>query len=298
MTISKKPPARWCARATSSSSTPAGTSNTRTARTISAARPGFVPSAGEWFVEKKVKVVGHDTQANDHPLATAIGPQRNGPLHPHLPAEYKKWSGGRDWKDDFPEWEPVHRILFKNGILGIENVGGDLDKVTGKRCTFAFFPWNWDRGDGCIIRLVAITDPERHIPHREGGEVLMQVKRFADAKPYEAPNHRAYSSLRLFGAEAGGPKEFVVGLSHFLPGGGAGPDSSPTEKVYFVLAGELTVIAGGKETVLKPNDSCFIGPNEVREIDQPHQRRRAPCWSRSRRRGSRCSAKHDAPRSL
>src|SRR5438876_44584 len=96
--------------------------------------PGFVPSAGEWFVEKKVKVIGHDTQANDHPLATAIGPQRNGPLHPHLAAEYKKWSGGRDWKDDFPEWEPVHRILFKNGILGIENVGGELDKVTGRRC--------------------------------------------------------------------------------------------------------------------------------------------------------------------
>ena len=122
--------------------------------------PGFVPSAGEWFVEKKVKVVGHDTQANDHPLATAIGPQRNGPLHPHLADEYKKWSGGRDWKDDFPEWEPVHRILFKNGILGIENIGGDIDKVTGRRCTFAFFPWNWERGDGCIVRLVAIVDPK------------------------------------------------------------------------------------------------------------------------------------------
>jgi quercetin dioxygenase-like cupin family protein len=94
----------------------------------------------------------------------------------------------------------------------------------------------------------------------------MEVKRFADAKPYEVPNHRAYTSVRLFGAEAGGPKEFVVGLSHFLPGGGAGPDSSPTEKVYFILAGELTVIAGGKETLLKPNDSCFIGPNEVREV--------------------------------
>src|SRR6516165_4174125 len=122
--------------------------------------PGFVPSAGEWFVEKKVKVVGHDTQANDHPLATAIGPQRNGPLHPHLAEEYKAWSGGRDWKEDFPDWEPVHRILFKNGILGIENVGGDIDKVTGKRCTFALFPWNWERGDGCIIRLVAIVDPK------------------------------------------------------------------------------------------------------------------------------------------
>ena len=123
--------------------------------------PGFVPSAGDWFVEKKVKVVGHDTQANDHPLATAIGPHRNGPLLPHLAEEYKEWSGGRGWEQDHPLWEPVHRKLFSNGILGIENVGGDLDAVTGKRVTFAFFPWNWTRGDGCIIRLVAMIDPNQ-----------------------------------------------------------------------------------------------------------------------------------------
>jgi quercetin dioxygenase-like cupin family protein len=94
----------------------------------------------------------------------------------------------------------------------------------------------------------------------------MEVKRFAEAKAYEAPNHRGYSSLRLFGLDAGGPKQFIVGLSHFLPGGGAGPDASPTEKVYVVLSGQLTVIAAGKETVLHPNDSCFIAPNESREI--------------------------------
>jgi len=94
----------------------------------------------------------------------------------------------------------------------------------------------------------------------------MHVKRFADAKPYEAPNHRAYSSLRLFGADAGGTKGLVFGISHFLPGGGAGPDASPPEKVYLVLAGELTVIVNGKETVLKPLDSCVIEPNETREI--------------------------------
>jgi quercetin dioxygenase-like cupin family protein len=94
----------------------------------------------------------------------------------------------------------------------------------------------------------------------------MLVKRFAETKGYQAPNHRNYTSLRLFGAEAGGPQQFVVGLSYFLPGGGAGPDASPTEKVYTILSGELTVIVGGKETVLKPLDSCFIGPNESREI--------------------------------
>lgn len=94
----------------------------------------------------------------------------------------------------------------------------------------------------------------------------MLSKKLSEAKPYEAPNHRAYTSLRLFGADAGGPEKFIVGLSHFLPGGGAGPDASPTEKVYVVLSGALTVIVDGKETVLGPNDSCFIGPNEKREI--------------------------------
>ena len=43
------------------------------------------------------------------------------------------------------------------------------------------------------------------------------------------------------------------------------------EKVYFVLAGELTVIVGGKETVLKQNDSCVIGSNESREEGQKEQ---------------------------
>lgn len=94
----------------------------------------------------------------------------------------------------------------------------------------------------------------------------MEVKRFEDCKAYDAPNHRDYSSLRIFGADAGGPSAMVIGLSHFLPGGGAGPDASPTEKVYTIISGELTLIVGGKETVLKRFDSCFIGANEEREI--------------------------------
>ena len=51
----------------------------------------------------------------------------------------------------------------------------------------------------------------------------MHVKQFNDAKPYEAPNHRDYTSLRMFGAEAGGTKGPVFGYSHFLPGGGPAP---------------------------------------------------------------------------
>ena len=94
----------------------------------------------------------------------------------------------------------------------------------------------------------------------------MIVRKLSEAKPYEAPNHRDFTGLRLFGAEAGGPKVLIVGISHFLPGGGAGPDASPPEKIYYVLAGELTVIAGGKEMVARAGDSVYIGPNESREI--------------------------------
>ena len=111
-----------------------------------------------------------------------------------------------------------------------------------------------------------LKPPERARRQRSAGPVNLDVKRLADAKPYVAPNHRDCSALRLFGAEAGGTKGLVFGYSHFLPGGGAGPDASPPEKVYFVLRGELTVIVNGKETVLKANDSCVIEPNETREI--------------------------------
>ena len=94
----------------------------------------------------------------------------------------------------------------------------------------------------------------------------MIVKKLSEAKEYVAPNHRACTTLRLFGAEAGVSKAIIAGVSHFLPGGGAGPDSSPTEKVYTILSGELTLIVAGKETVLKALDSCFIGANEEREV--------------------------------
>ena len=94
----------------------------------------------------------------------------------------------------------------------------------------------------------------------------MLAKKFSDAKPYDAVNHRGNVGLRLQGFEAGGPTNQWVGLSHFLPGGGAGPDSTPVEKIYVVTEGEMTVIVDGKETVLRKYDSCTINANEVREI--------------------------------
>ena len=94
----------------------------------------------------------------------------------------------------------------------------------------------------------------------------MQVKRFADAQAYSAPNHDGCVSLRLAGFEPDGPTQAWTGCSHFLPGGGAGPDTSPLEKVYVVLSGQLTIKAQGRVELAGPMDTVFIPGGEEREI--------------------------------
>ena len=96
----------------------------------------------------------------------------------------------------------------------------------------------------------------------------MLVKRFADAKAYEAPNHRGMRRLRLQGFEPAVQHNQWVGLSHFLPGGGAGPDASPIEKVYVVLSRRTDSHRRRRARPCSgPNrQSCTIPPSETREI--------------------------------
>jgi len=95
----------------------------------------------------------------------------------------------------------------------------------------------------------------------------VHVTRIADAQRYDAPKHFDMRSLRLQGLDAS-PADFGwVGLSHFLPGGGAELDAGPLGKIYVVLAGKVTIVLGdGARHVLGPLDSCFIPAGEAREI--------------------------------
>ena len=81
----------------------------------------------------------------------------------------------------------------------------------------------------------------------------MKIKSFDNAKPYEAPNHQKCYSLRLAGFEDYGPENFWVGHSQFLPGGGAGPDTSPLEKVYVISKGSLTIKVDGNHKLIFNN---------------------------------------------
>lgn len=96
----------------------------------------------------------------------------------------------------------------------------------------------------------------------------MIKREISEVNPYSAPLHFDMKALKLHGKEESGATKFWMGMSHFLPGGGAewAYEDSPTEKIYFVLEGEVVVTAKDGDFVLKKGDSLFIGPNEGRSM--------------------------------
>lgn len=121
--------------------------------------PGLSQQAAQYLVDLGVKLVAIDTAAVDHPLATTFA-QRHRGLGPHiaeLPRRYENRTG-RSVSADFPSWNPAHRLLHRAGIPTIENVGGDIDRITGMRAAFHACPWSWPEADACVIRFVAILD--------------------------------------------------------------------------------------------------------------------------------------------
>jgi quercetin dioxygenase-like cupin family protein len=94
----------------------------------------------------------------------------------------------------------------------------------------------------------------------------MHVTRIHDAAPYEAPKHFAMRGLRLQGWDASPSQSFWVGLSQFLPGGGAESDVTPLEKVYVVLEGTIAIETDQGTTELSRLDSCHLAAGERRSI--------------------------------
>lgn len=95
----------------------------------------------------------------------------------------------------------------------------------------------------------------------------MQVVGIEDAGTYAAPGHFDVRTLRLQGADASPVENFTVGLSVFLPAGGCEMSTTPLEKVYVVVEGEVTILTDEGEATLGPLDSIYLAPNEARAIE-------------------------------
>jgi kynurenine formamidase len=92
--------------------------------------PGIVKSGAEWLVKAGIKMVGVDWIAIDHPSQTDMGDN--------------SWAS--------------HKIILSNNIPIIENIGGEVDKVTGQRVTIIVLPVKVKEGDGFPVRVVAAKE--------------------------------------------------------------------------------------------------------------------------------------------
>jgi mannose-6-phosphate isomerase-like protein (cupin superfamily) len=116
--------------------------------------------------------------------------------------------------------------------------------------------WLWRRGNQSAQNR-ALTD---------GGADVEGVY-FSDAMSYQAAaSHHGMVAFRLQGGEASGAETMVVGLSQFLPGGGAERSSSTVERIYIVVDGVMTVSTDNSKVDLGRFDSCVIPAGEMRTL--------------------------------
>lgn len=94
----------------------------------------------------------------------------------------------------------------------------------------------------------------------------MQVTRYGEAKPYEAPEHYDMRCLRLQGKEATQTDVIWIGLSHLLPGGRTSLKDAAVEKIYIVVAGEVTIETPTESVSMGFLDSCRLAPGEARAL--------------------------------
>ena len=113
--------------------------------------PGLGPEVCKYLMfEKKIKGISGTWGATDAPLW-------HDPLSEQMPwldKAYRK-ATGLDPTVTHPDYEPCHRLFMQHGVCTVENAGGDIDEVTGKRMVIAAFPFRCEMADGGFVRLVA-----------------------------------------------------------------------------------------------------------------------------------------------
>jgi arylformamidase len=122
--------------------------------------PGPSPEFADWCVDRKIKWIGIDCVAMEHPMNTI---QRI--FHPgqFAVAEQKlrKQYDGKGWDEVFPQekyYQDMHLNLFPKGIVHAENLGGAIaDAETGRYYIAAFIPPGMELAS-CWGRFVAFRE--------------------------------------------------------------------------------------------------------------------------------------------
>jgi quercetin dioxygenase-like cupin family protein len=91
----------------------------------------------------------------------------------------------------------------------------------------------------------------------------MKLIKHGQGVQYEAPGHFNCYAMNKLGVGQD-TKRLAIGMSHFLPGGGAQMSSSAKERAYYVLSGTLKITGKNEEYEINPGDLIYIGAGEER----------------------------------
>jgi quercetin dioxygenase-like cupin family protein len=93
----------------------------------------------------------------------------------------------------------------------------------------------------------------------------MKLIKADEGQRYEAAHHFNYWSMNKVSPD-NLSQRLNIGVSYFLPGGGAEISSSALERVYYCLEGEITVRGKNEEHQLKSGDMIYIASGEERSF--------------------------------
>lgn len=124
--------------------------------------PGPSPEFHQWALDMQIKWIGVDCGSADHPMNTIIRT-----WHPKKFVEaeqklIKKY--GKTWEEMFPLeefYQVMHIKLFPKKLVHAENIGGDIDKLSNKRCWIGLFPLKGIELESAMCRLVALIPAEK-----------------------------------------------------------------------------------------------------------------------------------------
>ncbi len=118
--------------------------------------PGPSPEFSDWCLKKKIKWLGVDCVAMEHPMNTIqriFHPKTFEEANQKLIDKY-----GKDWDEMYPldkYYQDMHLNLFPHGIVHAENLGNELEKLEGGRYFIGCFLQKGMELASCWGRFVA-----------------------------------------------------------------------------------------------------------------------------------------------
>ena len=114
----------------------------------------------KWAMEMKLKVVGVDCGAAEHPMNTPI--RRMHDNHFQLAEAKLKKETGKTWDETFPQGEYynlTHIQMPKAHLVLAECIVGEIDKLKNKRAWICIMPIPYMEVEAAWSRVVAYTAP-------------------------------------------------------------------------------------------------------------------------------------------